>query len=194
MIKIKYICLIFIFLSIILAGLSFFFAERYKYTKDDYENFKQSAAYLMSQRFVWNGIFETTFYTLHKNECGKNKTHKDYGITKSGHKAIPFRTVAVDPAYIKPGSILIDVESELIFIADDTGNGVKGYHVDIFIGEGTKTNRAIANFYNKRWRLFVVIEGGKEVYSRESFLRAFLKKEQYNELIQYLRRNKLWDQ
>jgi 3D (Asp-Asp-Asp) domain-containing protein len=107
---------------------------------------------------IWYGIFNTTLYTLHPKECGKDKEHRYFGITKSGLRAVKNRTVAVDPKVVKLGSILIDIETGIKYIAEDTGNEVKGYHVDIFIGEGTKENRQIAQKYGVQRKLFIVIE------------------------------------
>jgi 3D (Asp-Asp-Asp) domain-containing protein len=110
----------------------------------------------LSNYHCWSANFKTTFYTLDPKECSKDKTSSMFGITRMGIRAIPDFTVAVDPKVVKLGSILIDVQTGKIYLAMDTGNLVKGYHVDIFKGEGTEENRKAANScLNKT---FIVIE------------------------------------
>lgn len=111
---------------------------------------------------VWQATFDMTMYTNHYTECSKKKGHKYFGITYSGRKALPYKTVAVDPNVIPLGSVLIN-EMGHVFIAEDTGNAVIGYIVDLYIGEGTPENRAIADRWGKKKMWFVVIEhkGGK---------------------------------
>ncbi|MEW6557204.1 MAG: 3D domain-containing protein [Elusimicrobiota bacterium] len=79
-------------------------------------------------------------------------------MTKSGYRAVKNRTVAVDPKIVRLGSIFIDVETGKKYIAEDTGSNVKGFHIDIFIGEGTKENRKKADKYGMQRKLFIVIE------------------------------------
>lgn len=112
----------------------------------------------MENYHIWYSIFKTTLYTLHPSECSKTKEHRYFGITKSGFRAVKNRTVAVDPKVVPLGSILIDIETGVKYIAEDTGNAVKGYHIDIFIGEGTKENRDIASNYGCQNKLFIIIE------------------------------------
>ena len=149
--------LVLIIVSILNCLWGAYFFRSYKNIKLKYDNYKMSVEYLKNY-CMWYGIFNITMYTLHPNECGKNKEHRYYGITKSGYKAVQDRTVAVDPRVVKLGSILIDVETNKKYIAEDTGNNVKGYHIDIFAGEGTKENRDRAIKYGMQRKLFIVIE------------------------------------
>ena len=104
---------------------------------------------------------KTTQYTTDPKECSKNKKLRMFGITSSGRKAIKDRTVAVDTNNITEGSTLIDVQTGKKYDADDTGNMVKGWHVDYFIGEGTPENVKKAQKYGVQYRQFVVIEPGR---------------------------------
>lgn len=67
------------------------------------------------------GVFRTTFYTPYDGSAT--------GITARGNKAIPGRTVAVDPRVIPLGSKLY-IEGYGIVIADDTGSAIKGSRLD----------------------------------------------------------------
>ncbi len=54
------------------------------------------------------------------------------GITKYGERCIPYCTVAIDPNYIKPYSVIaFDYAGYRFFtIATDTGSAIKGYKID----------------------------------------------------------------
>lgn len=129
----------------------------YKTAQNEFNNRIITYEYLDKNK-CWYGVFKTTAYTLHHSECGKFKGHKEYGLTYSGTRATIRRTVAVDPKIVPLNSILIDYETGQKYIAEDTGSAVKGYSVDIFIGEGTEKNRQIAKTYGAINRLFIVIE------------------------------------
>lgn len=130
---------------------------RYEKLVAEYER-KLSVYEYFDNYIVWTGIFKTTLYTNSKNGCAKTRADKAFGITKSGLMAIKYRTVAVDTDYIPLGSILIDMKEGNIYIAEDTGSKVKGYSVDIFIGEGTKDNIDFALKWGCRDKIFMVIE------------------------------------
>ncbi|MEW6557202.1 MAG: 3D domain-containing protein [Elusimicrobiota bacterium] len=155
--KTKIICLFGLVIYFVTCFTSGFFFYRYSSIKNEYENYRTSVSYLENYH-VWYGIFNTTLYTLHQSECSKNKEHRYYGITKSGYRAVRNRTVAVDPKIVRLGSILIDIETGKKYIAEDTGSNVKGFHIDIFIGEGTKENRKKADKYGMQRKLFIVID------------------------------------
>ena len=109
-----------------------------------------------------NDILEckATAYDLSVKSCGKPPSHKEYGITASG-RSIAGKTrleaacVAVDPKVIPLGSLLyISFTDEKyqqyngVYQALDTGSGVKGKHVDIFLGDfnSTKEAKEVINF------------------------------------------------
>lgn len=84
-------------------------------------------------------------YCICKKCCGKDPDHPAYGITKSGAKAQPYVSVAVDPKVIPLGSdVLVDYGDGVIhaYIAQDTGSGVKGNHIDICV-EDHETGRQL---------------------------------------------------
>jgi len=55
-------------------------------------------------------------------------------ITKSG-TTVRWGTVAVDPAVIPLGTRLMIEGYDIVFIAEDTGGGVRGNHVDVFFDD-----------------------------------------------------------
>jgi len=81
-------------------------------------------------------VYEATItaYTL---ECGYPWAD---GITYTGNEAIPYYTVAVDPDYIPLGTIIY-IEDIGFFKADDIGGKVKGWHIDIYVGEGKEARK-----------------------------------------------------
>jgi 3D (Asp-Asp-Asp) domain-containing protein len=93
-----------------------------------------------------------------------------YGITARGCPADPYRTVAVDPKFVKLGSkiyipelkgtILPDgTKHDGIFIANDRG-AFRGAHVDIFVGVGPGSTRPFRRKgYPSRSHVTVYLEG-----------------------------------
>jgi 3D (Asp-Asp-Asp) domain-containing protein len=116
----------------------------------------------LSNYVCWEDSFMVTLYTTDPKECSKTKEHKFFGITYSGTRAVPYRTIAVDPKVIPLGSVLIDAETGYTFIAEDTGNAVKGRHLDLFIGQSTVKNNELMAKWNVRTRQFFVIETRKK--------------------------------
>lgn len=112
----------------------------------------------LNRYHCWYGVFKVSYYTNHAEECGKQKSDRYHSITKLGTKAIKNWTVAVDPQYVKLGSILIDVESGQKYRAEDTGSKIKGYSIDIYLGEGTEENREKAKKLGIVRKAFIVIE------------------------------------
>ena len=77
----------------------------------------------------------TNVTVTHYDPCIKCCSKTD-GITASGRKGTPYVTVAVDPRVIPLGSdVLVDYgDGEIHYYrADDTGNGVAGNHIDLFV-------------------------------------------------------------
>lgn len=85
--------------------------------------------------------FIATAYDLSYQSTGKYPSHKEYGITFSGNKAVKGRTIAVDPDIIPLGSkVYIEFPKGYSslngwYVAEDTGIKVKGRVIDIFLGE-----------------------------------------------------------
>ena len=90
---------------------------------------------------------QVTAYTLSAESCGKNEDDLGYGITAngtnlSGHTVWSARAIAVDPNIIPLGSkIQISFNDpdfkqyDGVYTAVDTGNGIEGNRIDLFIGE-----------------------------------------------------------
>ena len=90
--------------------------------------------------------FKATAYDLSVECCGKPIGSKGYGITYNGTNLIgksreQAMSVAVDPKVIKIGTkIRVTFPKEYahfngIYTANDKGGGVKGNHIDIFMGD-----------------------------------------------------------
>lgn len=90
---------------------------------------------------------EVTAYDLSVQSCGKPIGSKGYGITASGYNLsnksrIEARTIAVDPRIIPMGKEVrvsfADPKMKKydgIYVARDTGGAVKGYKIDLFMGD-----------------------------------------------------------
>ncbi len=73
------------------------------------------------------GTFTITHYTNSLECCGKTD-----GITSTGVKAQPNRTIAVDPGVIPYGTeVIIDGK---IYVAEDKGGAIDGKRLDIYVG------------------------------------------------------------
>lgn len=95
-----------------------------------------------------------------------------YGLTARGCAPTPYRTVAVDPRYVKLGSkiyipqlkgtVLPDGSThDGIFIANDRGS-FRGAHVDVFVGVGPSATRPfIRKGYRSRSRVTVHLTGSR---------------------------------
>lgn len=79
------------------------------------------------QNFRKTATFTLTAYCACSKCCGKWAD----GITASGTVATEGRTVAVDRNIVPMGSKL-EIEGIGTRIAEDTGSGVNGNHIDIF--------------------------------------------------------------
>lgn len=91
------------------------------------------------------GDFVLTAYTLDYHCTGKRSSEPGFGITASGTHARIGRTIAVDPRVIPIGSRVF-IEGIGTRIAEDTGGGVKGRHLDILF----PNERAALSFGVKR--------------------------------------------
>ena len=73
-----------------------------------------------------------TAYTAGPESTGKRPGHPAYGLTATGTRAQPGKTIAVDPRVIPLGSkVYIDDLGE--FIAEDTGGAIHGNRIDLYM-------------------------------------------------------------
>ena len=72
------------------------------------------------------GTFTLTAYDPCLACCGKTD-----GITATGSRGMAGRTIAVDPEVIPYGSMV--VVGGYVFIAEDSGEAIKGNHIDLFM-------------------------------------------------------------
>lgn len=90
--------------------------------------------------------FKVTFYTLSVTSCGKSRNHPQYGLTRTGFSLKgkdwnTARTIAADPNVLPMGTkVYILFSGKLQYLSGyytvrDTGSGVKGNHIDFFLGE-----------------------------------------------------------
>lgn len=78
------------------------------------------------------GVFKITAYTAGVESTGKQPGDEGYGITADGSSVQEGVTVAADPAVIPLGTVVyIDGIGQRT--VQDTGGGVKGKHLDIYI-------------------------------------------------------------
>lgn len=89
-----------------------------------------------------------TFTVSHYCPChictSKYPSDPEYGITATGHAAIAYRTVAVDPTVIPYGTVLyLDYGDGSLHevIADDCGGDIKGHRIDLYAGEHNEALR-----------------------------------------------------
>lgn len=93
-----------------------------------------------------------TAYTTSADECGN-----DLGITATGTKAEPFKTLAVDPSVIPLGSLVYVFCNSYpsvngYYIAEDTGGAIKGKKADICFDTKSKSRD-----FGRRWIEVTVI-------------------------------------
>lgn len=95
-----------------------------------------------------------TYYCTCQRCCGKAPDHPAYGITASGTRATPYRTVAVDPSVIPLGAdVLVDYGDGAglrRYRAEDTGGTIKGNRIDLCVGshdEALRLGRRTATVY-----------------------------------------------
>lgn len=78
------------------------------------------------------GRFRITFYTPYEGSIE--------GKTARGNKAIPYKTIAVDPRIIPLGTKLY-IESLGVVIADDTGGAINGNRIDYCVSSKIEASR-----------------------------------------------------
>lgn len=86
------------------------------------------------QSYEHSAKFKVTHYCGCSKCCGSWSSGSEsvaYGC--KGDKLVSNYSIATDPKIIPYGTILHDSEGNE-YIAQDTGSGVKGYHIDLFVG------------------------------------------------------------
>ena len=79
--------------------------------------------------------FAVTSYCGCSKCCGKWSNGSDSdAVGCLGVKLTPYYSIAVDKSIIPLGTVLWDDEGNY-YRAEDTGSGVKGYHIDVFTGD-----------------------------------------------------------
>lgn len=103
--------------------------------------------------------FKVTAYDLSYNSCQKEPEHPNYGVTASGFSLKGLSrevamTVAADPRILPLGTkLLIEFPEGYehfngVYTVRDTGGAVKGYKVDLFLGdfETYETHQSVWDF------------------------------------------------
>ena len=81
-----------------------------------------------------SATFKVTHYCGCPKCCGSWSSGSEsvaYGC--KGDKLVSNYSIATDPKVIPYGTLLYDSEGNS-YMAQDTGSGVKGYHIDLFVG------------------------------------------------------------
>ena len=79
--------------------------------------------------------------------------NKSDGITKSGTRAMPGHTLAVDPNIIPLGT-KVYIEGLGIYTAEDTGSAIKGNRIDIFM----EPHEQAINFGSQNLKIYILGE------------------------------------
>ena len=82
-----------------------------------------------------SATFKVTYYCGCPKCCGSWSSGSEsvaYGC--KGDKLVSNYSIATDPDVIPYGTLLYDSEGNS-YMAQDTGSGVKGYHIDLFVGD-----------------------------------------------------------
>jgi 3D (Asp-Asp-Asp) domain-containing protein len=116
-----------------------------------YQTKLKSVTYIASDL----GDFTITAYDLSIQSCGKAPNHPQFGITSSGFNLAgknwkEIKVIAVDPSVIPLGTeVYIEFKEDYLqkyngfFTAADTGSGVKGNDIDLYLGDGTGINKDV---------------------------------------------------
>ncbi|MEI7621446.1 MAG: 3D domain-containing protein [Candidatus Moraniibacteriota bacterium] len=103
-----------------------------KKTAQEIEQEKILGKWKEKQADKWAKLPTETFlvnasaYTASADECGN-----DEGITASGLKVEPKRTIACPPEL--PFGVKLEIEGQGIFVCEDRGGAIKGNHIDIYM-------------------------------------------------------------
>lgn len=87
------------------------------------------------QNLYNSATFKVTHYCGCPKCCGSWSSGSEsvaYGC--KGDKLVSNYSIATDPKVIPYGTLLYDSEGNS-YMAQDTGSGVKGYHIDLFVGD-----------------------------------------------------------
>ena len=80
--------------------------------------------------------FEVTAYTLAEDECGKAPSHPAYGITASGNRVVPWRTIAAGSGLPFGTKIYLphfkDYPNKGVFIVEDRGGAIDATNIDVY--------------------------------------------------------------
>lgn len=111
--------------------------------QDDYKNslieinegltvsLKKLESQEIKHRYIGN--FKITHYCICSKCCGKSSSNPSYGITATGTRATPGRTIAVDPKKIPYGSKVVVSGDGHTYTAEDCGGAIKGNKIDILV-------------------------------------------------------------
>lgn len=95
--------------------------------------------------------FVVTSYCGCSKCCGKWSNGSDSdAIGCLGVKLTPYYSIAVDKSIIPLGTILWDDEGNY-YRAEDTGSGVKSYHIDLFTGDHEEALQAGVYYKQLYW-------------------------------------------
>lgn len=108
------------------AKLELAYTKRVIEDKDELLNAVQQGIYL--------GEFEVTYYTSGPESTGKDESHPQYGITRSGTTVQEGRTIATDWNVLPQGT-KVWIEGIGIRTVEDTGSAIVGEKLDIYVDD-----------------------------------------------------------
>jgi 3D (Asp-Asp-Asp) domain-containing protein len=129
-------------------------------------------------KIEWINV-KVSAYDLSVQSCGKRKTHKEYGISRSGvslkgHTRESAMAVAVDPKMIPLGNtIQIEFYDEAyqkyngIYNCVDTGRLIKGNKIDLFMGDFGDNNSKEAMRFGIAEAKIIIIKNEEENFKME---------------------------
>ena len=89
----------------------------------------EATARVEEQELCYLGVFTVTHYCVCEKCCGKWAD----GMTASGTKATPGRTIAVDKQIIPLGSMVVIDGKQ--YVAEDVGGAIKGERIDLLVAD-----------------------------------------------------------
>lgn len=81
-----------------------------------------------------------TAYSAGEEHTGKTPDHPQYGLTRSGTRAVEGQTIAVDPRLIPLGS-WVYIDGIGLRRAEDTGSAVKGKKIDLYFEDSEEAKQ-----------------------------------------------------
>lgn len=106
--------------------------QREKWNIEKIKELQDQVIELQQRKYV--GQFKITYYTAGVESTGKTPDHPEYGMTATGTEVIPEYTISADWDVLPPGT-RVYIEGVGERVVEDSGGGVKGNHIDVYVPE-----------------------------------------------------------